>query len=99
MFVSKNKGTKLDQILDGFVSVIAVNPQDSKMLLSYSEKQQLAKSTDGGKNWERITANFSDEIPLFISFNKQKPGIIYLLTEKNSIYKSIDGGSSWSRIR
>lgn len=97
--VSNNKGSTWTNLLDGFVSTIAINPHDPKKLLVYSEKQQLAKSIDGGKTWETITTNFGGETPLYISFNKQQPEILYLLTEKNSIYKSTDEGISWSKIR
>lgn len=99
LMVSKNKGSEWTALFDGFVSVVAINPQDSQKLLSYSEKQQLAKSVDGGKTWEKITTDFEGGTPLFISFNKQNSEVVYLLTEKNSIYKSSDDGTTWSKIR
>ena len=99
MFVSKNKGGSWDRLLDGFVSVVAVNPSNSQKLLSFSEKQRLAKSNDAGKTWEKINESFSGETPLFIAFDTQKPENLYILTEKNSIYKSIDSGDAWSKIR
>lgn len=99
LMVSKNQGKDWDKLLDGFVSTIAINPQDSQKLTSYSEKQGLAKSEDMGKTWEKTTADFTGETPLFISFNKQQPEVIYLLTEKNSIYKSTDEGNSWNKVR
>lgn len=99
LMVSENGGKEWETLLDGFVSAIAINPQDSLKLLSYSEKEQLAKSSDRGKTWEKITVDFKGETPLYISFNKQNPEMIYLLTEKNSIYKSSDDGNNWSKIR
>lgn len=108
LMVSKNKGKDWSFLLDGFVSTIAINPQDSQKLLVFSEKQQLAKSNDGGKTWEKVIVDSKGETPLFISFNRQNPEIIYLLTEKNSLYKgtlspygdkSSNGGNSWSKIR
>lgn len=99
LFISKNKGVSWNPLLDGFVSAIAVHPQDSQILLSFSEKQRFAKSGDGGKTWEKVSESFNGETPLFIAFNKQKPEIVYLLTEKNSLYKSVDTGSAWSKIR
>lgn len=99
LFVSKNKGASWDRILEGFVSVIAVDSHDSQKLLSFSEKQGLAMSGDSGKAWEKINENFSGETPLFISFDKQNPEILYTLTEKNSIYKSLDSGITWHKIR
>lgn len=99
LMVSKDKGKEWTSLLDGFVSTIAINPQDSQKLISYSEKQQLAKSSDGGQTWEKINQGFGGETPLYISFYKQDLKIIYLLTEKNSIYKSIDNGNIWGKIR
>lgn len=99
LMVSKNKGKDWTTMLDGFVSTVAINPQDPNKLLVFSEKQQLVKSIDGGQTWINISADFSNETPLFISFSRNKPALIYLLTEKNSIYKSIDGGNSWNKIR
>lgn len=98
LMISKDKGKEWNQLLDGFVSTIAINPQDSQKLISYSEKQQLAKSSDGGQTWEKINADFSGETPLFISFSRQTPEIIYILTEKNSLYKSLDNGTNWNKI-
>ena len=95
LMISNDKGSSWTKLLDGFVSVLVVNPQDSQKLLSYSEPQKLAKSNDGGKTWEKTNADFAGETPLFISFNKQDQNIAYLLTEKNSIYKSTDGAATW----
>lgn len=99
LLMSINKGAEWSTLFDGFVSVVAINPLDSQMLLSFSEKNKLARSNDGGKNWEKLNETFSGETPLFISFAKQNPEIVYTLTEKNSIYKSSDGGVSWNKIR
>jgi photosystem II stability/assembly factor-like uncharacterized protein len=99
LLASNNKGQEFSKILDGFVSVVAINPQDSQKLISYSESQQLAKSSDGGKTWEKVNTNLAGETPLFISFNKQDSNVTYLLTEKNSIYKSTNGAITWVKIR
>lgn len=99
LFVSRNKGASFDRLFEGFVSVIAINPQDSQQLLSFSEKLGLSKSDDGGKKWEKISADFAGETPLFIAFDRQKPANVYLLTEKNSLFKSIDSGATWNKLR
>lgn len=99
LFVSKNQGKEWSILLEGFVSTIAINPQDSQKLVSFSEKQKLARSNDGGKNWEPVNESFNGETPLHTAFDKQKPEIIYTLTEKNSLYKSIDSGATWTKIR
>ncbi len=98
LMISIDKGSTWTKLLDGFVSVLVVNPQDSQKLLSYSEPQKLAKSNDGGKTWEKINADFAGETPLFISFNMQDQNIIYLLTDKNSIYKSTNSALTWNKV-
>ena len=99
LMVSKNKGKVWSSLLDGFISTIAINPQDSQKLISFSEKLKLATSSDEGKNWEPVNESFNGETPLHTAFDRQKPETIYTLTEKNSLYKSIDSGATWKRIR
>lgn len=99
LMISKDKGKEWNQLLNGFVSTVAINPQDSQRIISYSEKQQLAKSNDSGQTWEKINADFAGETPLFISFSRQAPEIIYILTERNGLYKSLDNGTNWNKIR
>lgn len=99
LMVSNNKGKDWSKLFDGFVSVVAINPADPQKLLSYSEKNKLARSSDAGKTWETLNETFNGETPLFISFSKQNPENIYILTEKNSIYKTSTEGNSWSKIR
>jgi len=99
LMVSKNQGKDWSFLLDGFVSTIVINPQDSQKLISFSEKLKLARSIDGGKNWEPVDESFDGEIPLHAAFDTQKPEVIYTLTEKNSLYKSTDSGITWNKIR
>jgi len=99
LMVSKNQGKDWSSLLSGFVSTIAINPQDSQKLISFSEKLKLARSSDGGKNWEPVNESFNGETPLHTAFDIQKPVIIYMLTEKNNLYKSMDSGATWSKIR
>ncbi|MBI4080226.1 MAG: hypothetical protein HY430_00465 [Candidatus Levybacteria bacterium] len=99
LMVSRNKGKDWSRLLDGFVSTVTINPEDSQKMLSFSEKNGLARSNDAGKTWEKSNASFSGETPLFLSFAKQKPDIVYILTEKNSIYKSINSGMTWNKVR
>ena len=81
-------------LLDGFVAAIAIHPTYSQTLLISSEVLGLAKSSDSGKNWQKIEANFNGESPLFIAYDKQKSETVYILTEKNSMFKSTDSGES-----
>lgn len=97
--VSKDKAASWNQILDGYISVLAINPIDSQKMLVFSNQLGLAKSNDSSKTWEKIDETFGGQTPLFIAFTKQNPEIIYLLADKNSIYKSINNGDAWSKIR
>jgi len=99
LMVSKNKGETWENLIEGFVSSVAIDPNDSQKLLAFSEKYGMARSSDGGLNWEALNERFNEETPLFISFSKQNPEIVYILTEKNSIFKSISSGTKWSKIR
>lgn len=104
VMISRDKGatwTSLSKELEGgAVSVIAVNSQDSKVLLTFSEKLGgLGKSIDGGVTWKKVTEGFGGETILHIAFNRSEPNIIYALTHQNKLYKSIDTGDTWAQIR
>ena len=99
LFKSQDKGETWGQLMNGYVATIAVHPTYSQSILISSEKLGLAISKDGGSNWEQIQANFNNESPLFIAYDKQKPETAYILTEKNSVFKSIDSGENWNKIR
>jgi photosystem II stability/assembly factor-like uncharacterized protein len=98
LFVSGNQGKDWNKVIEGFVSAIAINPQNSQMQLSFSEKYGLAKTTNNGKDWSSIKEKFNGETPLFIVFSNQDQNMLYLLTQKNSIYKSSDKGDNWEEI-
>lgn len=102
--ISRDKGVNfapLSKELDGGeVSVIAVHPKDSKILLAFSEKLGgLGKSIDGGATWKKIVEGWSGGSVLHIAFNGGNPNIVYALTSENVLYKSADAGDTWSKIR
>lgn len=104
VMMSRDKGTtwtSLSQALaGGAVSVIAIHPQDSKLLLTFSEKLGgLGKSIDGGVTWKNVTEEFSGETILHIAFSRGVPTIVYALTHENKLYKSVDVGDTWTYIR
>lgn len=104
VIISRDKGatwTSLSKELEGgAISVIAIHPQDSKVLLTFSEKLGgLGKSVDGGNTWRKISEGFNGETILHIAFSRSEPNIIYALTHQNKLYKSIDTGDTWTKVR
>lgn len=104
VLISRDKGatwTSVSKDLEGgAISVIAVHPQDSKTLLTFSEKLGgLGKSTDGGTTWAKISEGFGGETILHIAFSRSESNIAYALTHENKLYKSTDAGDIWTQIR
>jgi photosystem II stability/assembly factor-like uncharacterized protein len=103
IMVSRDKGESWDrlsdELKDGIVTSLAIDPQDAQKMLSFSEKLGLAKSFDGGKSWQQLNETFNNEKIFFIAIARQNPDIMYALTEMNSIYKSENGGNLWKKIR
>lgn len=104
IMISGDKGTtwtSLSKELEGgVISVIAISPQDSKTLLTFSEKLGgLGKSVDGGVAWKKVSEGFGSETILHIAFNRSVPNLVYALTHQNKLYKSTDAGDTWIQIR
>ena len=82
------------------MSVVAIRPDDSKTILTFSEKVEgLAKSIDAGRSWTKVSENFNGEVILQIAFSRLDPNIVYALTHENRLYKSTDAGDAWVQIR
>ena len=104
VLVSRDKGvswSSLSRELEGgAVSVVAIHPQDAKILLTFSEKLGgLGKSTDGGTTWKKVAEGFNGETILHTAFNRSNPSVVYALTHENRLYKSSDAGDTWAKIR
>lgn len=104
IMVSRDKGATWaslsPELAGGGIAVVAVHPEDSKILLTFSEKLGgLGKSVDAGKTWKKISENFNGETVLHIAFAKSNPGVVYALTHENKLYKSVDTGDTWNKIR
>jgi hypothetical protein len=104
VMMSRDKGATWASVspalMGGAVSVVAVHPKNSKILLTFSEKLGgLGKSMDSGVTWQKVNERFNGEVVLHIAFNKSAPNIIYALTHENILYKSADTGDSWYKIK
>lgn len=84
----------------GAVSVVAVHPNDSNIIMTFSGRLGgLGKSIDGGKTWHKVKENFASETILHMAFDKNNPGVMYVLTRQNALYKSSDTGETWNKVR
>lgn len=85
------------QLENSPVIVFTIDPNNSQNALSFSGKQGLAHSEDGGKTWKSIMG--IDDLIFHIAFDRNSPGKAYLLTKSHALYKSLDGGETWNKIR
>lgn len=104
VMVSRNKGVDWmslsPELGGGFVSAVAIHPENSGVLLIFSEKLGgLGKSADAGTTWTKVDESFNGEVVLFVAFSRVNPNTVYVLTLENKIYKSIDAGETWVFIR
>lgn len=104
VMVSRDKGVNWSslspELEGGAVLVVAVHPEDAKILLTFSEKLGgLGKSIDAGKTWKKVSENFSGETVLYIAFSRSTPSVVYAFTHENKLYKSADAGDTWALIR
>ena len=64
-------------------------------------RNNLFKSQDGGKNWQRIVRGLDHKYPLSslsISQNYNQDNTLIVSTNGDGIYQSRDGGISWKKI-
>jgi len=64
LLVSRNGGAQWDtltQALPSLVSTLDVNPTNSDILYAGLHSQGMYLSTDGGKTWQALTRNFSNQ--------------------------------------
>jgi len=81
-------------------------------LYKSTEERGVYRSTDGGKNWERILFANADAGAVDLTFDPTNPRILYASTwrirrtpyslssggEGSDLWKSTDGGDNWERL-
>jgi photosystem II stability/assembly factor-like uncharacterized protein len=92
---------RLRAVLPWFISVLQIDPVDSKHLFAAVQYHGIMESHDGGKNWTAIGLDFSNPFDdhQFTStvLSANHPQRLYVTTLDAGIYESNDGGSSWGQ--
>lgn len=112
----KNMGLKESRQIGG----IAINPKNTDIIYVACEgsvwdsggERGLYKTTDGGKNWERILEISENTGVNNIKLDPSNPDILYATSEQrrrtsftkigggpeSTVYKSTDAGANWRKI-
>lgn len=99
--VSNDKGESWAQFSEelsaGAVTALAIDPNNTQNMLSFSEVLGLAKSTNGGVNWGTVSGDLG--VILYFAFDSNTPNNVYALNKDNEVYKSNNGGDTWSKVK
>lgn len=103
LFKSEDSGGSWTKILSKItVYDVVVHPTDSKIIYAtgiYGTSGKVLKTTDGGKSWEEIYNEQSQQNPVrTIAVNPQSPNQIMIGLESGDIIKSADSGISWKFV-
>lgn len=109
-----NKWTTLTQTLPSQASTLAVNPTNANIVYAGMYSLGMALSTDGGKTWQSLTRNFSNEAiggstVTAITVDPSDPMRVVmahgiLIGDANAtflplgILSSKDGGQTWANV-
>jgi photosystem II stability/assembly factor-like uncharacterized protein len=84
---------------------IAIDPTDPDIIFAGTRPAALYRSTDGGRNWQKLAADIVDECPnvgvprvTALTVDPADPRVIWAGIEVDGVRRSTDGGDSWSRI-
>ncbi|MBN1437855.1 MAG: tetratricopeptide repeat protein [Anaerolineales bacterium] len=90
--VSSDGGSTWTHPLTGVFTACAISPQDGRMIVCGKETNDLFKSIDAGKHWQKLPWTNGTIIQIAI-----KPGASdTILVGGEVVYESVDGGSSWT---
>lgn len=101
--ISRDKGETWSILAAvGPVVGLAEDTQRQGVFYAFTQRFQMAISTDEGKNWKSINNGLdlrSQEIIPYIALHPADNKILYAGTTQNVIFKSSDQGHSWARIK
>ena len=79
------------------IRAIAVNPDDSSILLAGTEAG-IYRSRNGGDNWEQLNSPMNDLQIWAIAINPRSPNTVYAGTCPSALFRSDDGGDTWKQL-
>jgi photosystem II stability/assembly factor-like uncharacterized protein len=88
----------------GSISSITVDPTDSEILYSITQKSEVYKSIDGGMSWtffptkDNTTKENIWALVLEVAPTDSDSRVFYLGTGSQGMYKSTDNGETWVHI-
>lgn len=79
---------------------LEISPQfEQDQTLYIIVRSNLFKSTDAGKNWNRISQGLTYRFNIgSLSIHQNQKNVLYLSTLGDGVYKSEDAGNSWTQI-
>ena len=84
---------------------IAIDPTDPDIIFAGTRPAALYRSTDGGRNWQKLAADIVDECPnvgvprvTALTVDPSDPRIVWAGIEVDGVRRSTDRGDSWSRV-
>ncbi len=98
-FLISRNGGKDWEIVDSDMQMTALaSHARENLLVSYSGKYGVAKSTNDGRAWEKLADWFADEPIEYLAMHPENAAIMYAVTGENNIYKSEDSGAVWNQV-
>lgn len=83
---------------NGFITSIAINGDDNRIVYAVNSLGDFLKSQDFGNSWDAVSRFPKTNFKKIVVMNKLDSNIIYLATQKKGIWKSVDGGNTWDDL-